>query len=59
MTEHVDDMNWGESMDAEGAQLLVALLRQPIEAALRQLANNPFHPLLHSHKLKGDLSLDC
>jgi len=31
-------------------------LRQPIEAALRQLAKDPLHPSLHSHKLKGDLA---
>ena len=31
-------------------------LRQPIKAALRQLAEEPFHPSLHSHKLKGDLA---
>ena len=31
-------------------------LRQPIEAALRQLTEDPFHPSLHSHKLKGDLA---
>jgi mRNA-degrading endonuclease YafQ of YafQ-DinJ toxin-antitoxin module len=32
------------------------LVRQPVEAALRQLAADPFHPSLHSHKLKGDLA---
>lgn len=31
-------------------------LRKPIEEALRQLADDPFHPSLHSHKLKGDLA---
>ncbi len=31
-------------------------LRQPMEATLRQLAEDPFHPSLHSHKLKGDLA---
>ena len=31
-------------------------LHQPIEAALRQLADDPFHPSLHSHKLKGELA---
>ncbi len=31
-------------------------LRQPIEEALRQLADDSFHPSLHSHKLKGDLA---
>lgn len=31
-------------------------LRQPIEEALRQLTDDPFHPSLHSHKLKGDLA---
>jgi mRNA-degrading endonuclease YafQ of YafQ-DinJ toxin-antitoxin module len=30
-------------------------LRGLIEKTLRQLAADPFHPLLHSHKLKGDL----
>jgi mRNA-degrading endonuclease YafQ of YafQ-DinJ toxin-antitoxin module len=32
------------------------LLRQPVEETLRQLTADPFHPSLHSHKLKGDLS---
>ena len=32
------------------------LLRQLVEATLRQLIADPFHPSLHSHKLKGDLS---
>lgn len=31
-------------------------LRQAIEAALRQLTEDSFHPSLHSHKLKGDLA---
>lgn len=31
-------------------------LRSVIEAVLRQLTENPFHPTLHSHKLKGQLS---
>lgn len=31
-------------------------LRQPIDRALRLLAEDPFHPSLHSHKLKGDLT---
>ena len=30
-------------------------LRSSIEKTLRQLATDPFHPTLHSHKLKGDL----
>ena len=32
------------------------MLRQPVEATVRLLAEDPFHPLLHSHKLKGDLA---
>ncbi|WP_026736503.1 type II toxin-antitoxin system RelE/ParE family toxin [Fischerella sp. PCC 9605] len=31
-------------------------LRSQIEDVLQQLAEDPFHPTLHSHKLKGDLS---
>ena len=31
-------------------------LRQPIEVTIRQLAEDPFHPSLHSHKLKGELA---
>ena len=31
-------------------------LRTKIERALRQLAEEPFHPSLHSHKLKGELA---
>jgi addiction module RelE/StbE family toxin len=31
-------------------------LRPLIEQTLRQLAEDPFHPSLHTHKLKGDLS---
>ena len=31
-------------------------LRKRIEESLRQLAMDPFHPKLHSHKLKGDLA---
>jgi mRNA-degrading endonuclease YafQ of YafQ-DinJ toxin-antitoxin module len=31
-------------------------LRARIERALRQLAEDPFHPSLHSHKLKGELA---
>jgi addiction module RelE/StbE family toxin len=31
-------------------------LRSQIEQVLQQLAEDPFHPNLHSHKLKGDLS---
>ena len=30
--------------------------RALIEQTLRQLAEDPFHPSLHTHKLKGDLS---
>lgn len=32
------------------------LLRQPIENTIRTLAEDPFHPSLHCHKLKGSLS---
>ena len=32
------------------------LLRQPVETTVRQLAEDPFHPSLHSHKLKGNLA---
>lgn len=31
-------------------------LRSKGERALQQLAADPFHPTLHSHKLKGELS---
>jgi addiction module RelE/StbE family toxin len=31
-------------------------LRTQIEQVLQQLAEDPFHPSLRSHKLKGDLS---
>ena len=31
-------------------------LRTTIERALRQLAEDPFQPALHSHKLKGELT---
>lgn len=31
-------------------------LRPQIEQTLKQMAEDPFHPNLHSHKLKGDLS---
>ena len=31
-------------------------LRVLIEKALRQLVEDPFHPSLRTHKLKGDLS---
>lgn len=31
-------------------------LRPLIEQTLRQLAEDPFHQSLHTHKLKGDLS---
>ncbi|NEP55455.1 MAG: type II toxin-antitoxin system mRNA interferase toxin, RelE/StbE family [Symploca sp. SIO2G7] len=30
--------------------------RPLIEKTVRQLAEDPFHPSLHTHKLKGDLS---
>jgi mRNA-degrading endonuclease YafQ of YafQ-DinJ toxin-antitoxin module len=32
------------------------LLRQSIGNTVRQLADDPFHPSLHSHKLKGSLA---
>jgi addiction module RelE/StbE family toxin len=31
-------------------------LRGKVERTLRQLAEDPFHPALHSHKLKGRLA---
>ena len=31
-------------------------LRARIDCAIRQLAEDPFHPSLHSHKLKGELA---
>jgi mRNA-degrading endonuclease YafQ of YafQ-DinJ toxin-antitoxin module len=31
-------------------------LRDEVERTLRQLAQDPFHPSLYSHKLKGQLS---
>ena len=31
-------------------------LRARVESTLRQLAEDPFHPLLRSHKLKGQLA---
>ncbi len=31
-------------------------LRSVIEAVLRQLTEDPFHPTLHTHKLKGQLA---
>ena len=31
-------------------------LRARVECTLRQLAEDPFHPLLRSHKLKGQLA---
>ncbi|MCR4404978.1 MAG: type II toxin-antitoxin system YoeB family toxin [Candidatus Acetothermia bacterium] len=31
-------------------------LRARIENTLQQLAEDPFHPTLHSHKLKGELA---
>jgi mRNA-degrading endonuclease YafQ of YafQ-DinJ toxin-antitoxin module len=31
-------------------------LRPKIERTLRQLAEDPFDPVLHSHKLKGELT---
>lgn len=31
-------------------------LKAKIEHALNLLIENPFHPLLHTHKLKGDLA---
>jgi mRNA-degrading endonuclease YafQ of YafQ-DinJ toxin-antitoxin module len=34
----------------------VPALKERAEQTLRQLAEDPFHPTLHSHKLKGELS---
>ena len=31
-------------------------LRTRVERTLQQLAEDPFHPTLHSHKLKGELA---
>ncbi|MCK6628708.1 MAG: type II toxin-antitoxin system mRNA interferase toxin, RelE/StbE family [Anaerolineae bacterium] len=31
-------------------------LREQVERTLRQLTGDPFHPSLHSHKLKGSLA---
>ncbi|MEW6447646.1 MAG: type II toxin-antitoxin system mRNA interferase toxin, RelE/StbE family [Bacillota bacterium] len=31
-------------------------LRTRVEQTLKQLAEDPFHPALHSHKLKGELA---
>lgn len=31
-------------------------LRMRVERTLQQLAEDPFHPSLHSHKLKGELT---
>lgn len=31
-------------------------LRARVERTLKQLAEDPFHPTLHSHKLKGELA---
>jgi len=31
-------------------------MKDKIEDVLRQLAEDPFHPTLHSHKLKGELA---
>lgn len=31
-------------------------LRERVEQALKLLAGDPFHPMLHSHKLKGELA---
>jgi len=31
-------------------------LRARVECTLKQLAEDPFHPALHSHKLKGELT---
>lgn len=33
-----------------------AELRARVEGTLQQLAEDPFHPTLHSHKLKGKLA---
>ena len=30
--------------------------RRSVETSLRQLSEDPFHPSLHSHKLKGELA---
>ncbi len=32
------------------------LLHQSVVTTVRQLADDPFHPSLHSHKLKGSLA---
>lgn len=31
-------------------------LQERVECTLQQLAEDPFHPTLHSHKLKGELA---
>ena len=31
-------------------------LKESVERALRQIAEDPSHPTLHSHKLKGELT---
>jgi len=31
-------------------------LKEFVERALRYLAEDPYHPTLHSHKLKGELA---
>lgn len=31
-------------------------LQERVEGTLQQLAEDPFHPTLHSHKLKGELA---
>ena len=31
-------------------------LQQKVERALQQLVEDPFHPKLHTHKLKGELT---
>lgn len=31
-------------------------LREGVERTLKLLAEDPFHPMLHSHKLKGELA---
>ncbi|MGV8175205.1 MAG: type II toxin-antitoxin system YafQ family toxin [Methanothrix sp.] len=31
-------------------------LQEKIENALKLLSDNPYHPVLHTHKLKGDLA---
>ena len=33
-----------------------SLLNQSVGTTIRQLADDPFHPSLHSHKLKGNLA---